>query len=50
MTMAKKSLRIITIAAKPDNDEFYRIAKITGAGMIGVGLLGLAISFAFEYL
>lgn len=46
----KKSLRIITIAKKPDNDEFYKIAKITGAGMIGIGLLGLIISFAFGYL
>lgn len=45
-----KALRIITIAKKPDNDEFSKIAKITGAGIIGMGLIGLLIAFAFSYL
>ncbi|VVB98470.1 Protein translocase subunit SecE [uncultured archaeon] len=46
----KKGLRIITIARKPDSDEFAKIAKITGAGIVGMGLIGLLIAFAFSYL
>lgn len=46
----KKSFRIITIAKKPDNEEFAKIAKITGAGMAAIGILGLLISFVFRYI
>lgn len=46
----KKALRIIAIARKPDNDEFSKIAKITGAGMAGMGVIGLIISFVFKYV
>jgi protein transport protein SEC61 subunit gamma and related proteins len=46
----KKMIRIVTIARKPGNDEFAKIAKITGAGIIGMGLIGLLIAFAFSYL
>lgn len=46
----KKAMRIITVAKKPDNEEFSKIAKITGAGMAGIGLTGLVISLIFGYI
>ncbi|MFA5077030.1 MAG: protein translocase SEC61 complex subunit gamma [Candidatus Micrarchaeia archaeon] len=46
----KKSIRIITIAKKPDDDEFWKIAKITGAGIVAVGLAGAIVSFAFRFI
>lgn len=45
-----KMLRIITIAKKPDSDEFARIAKITAVGIVGIGLLGALISFVFRFI
>lgn len=47
---AGKALRIVTIARKPDREEFERIAKITGAGMLGIGLIGALILLAFKYI
>ncbi len=46
----KKAFRIIAIAKKPDNEEFSKIAKITGAEMIGIGIIGFIILLIFEYL
>ncbi|MEW6528552.1 MAG: protein translocase SEC61 complex subunit gamma [Candidatus Micrarchaeota archaeon] len=46
----KKALRIITIAKKPDNEEFLKIAKITSIGMIIIGVIGFIILLIFEYL
>lgn len=48
--IVKKGLRIIAIARKPDNEEFSKIARITGAGMVGMGVIGLVIAFIFGYL
>lgn len=50
LEIISKSLRIIAVARKPDSEEFSKIAKITGAGMAGMGLLGLLIAFAFGYI
>ncbi len=50
LEIIKKSLRILTIARKPDSDEFSQIAKITGAGIVAIGVIGLVISFIFRYL
>lgn len=46
----KKAKKIFSIATKPTNQDFLKIAKITGAGMVAIGLVGLAIAFIFRYL
>lgn len=46
----ERVIRIISIARKPTDEEFVKIAKITGAGMIGIGLVGSAISFISGFL
>ncbi len=45
-----KAKRILSVARKPDNEEFSKIAKITGAGMAIMGLIGLVMSFIFRYI
>ncbi|MBU0585897.1 protein translocase SEC61 complex subunit gamma [Candidatus Micrarchaeota archaeon] len=45
-----KYLKILRVAKKPDNEEFSKIAKITAAGMIGIGLIGVGISFVFGFI
>ncbi len=34
--------RVLKIATKPDREEFEMSAKVTGAGMIIIGLIGFA--------
>ena len=34
--------RVLKIASKPDREEFEMSAKITGAGMIIIGIIGFA--------
>ncbi len=48
--IVKKALRIIAVARKPDKEEFSKIARITGAGMAGIGIIGFLIAFIFRYL
>lgn len=50
LDIIKKARRIITIARKPDNDEFTKIAKITGMGMAAIGILGFIISVIFSLI
>ena len=45
-----KSIRILSVSKKPDEEEFSKIAKITGAGMVAIGLIGIIISLVFEYI
>ena len=39
-----ESARVLRLAKKPKQEEFVMIAKITGAGMIIIGLLGTIIT------
>jgi protein transport protein SEC61 subunit gamma-like protein len=41
----KECRRVLLVASRPRKKEFERIVKITGAGIIVIGLLGLLISF-----
>ncbi len=50
LEMISKAQRVVAAAKKPDNEEFSRIAKITGAGMVAMGAIGLAVSFIFKYV
>ena len=35
--------RTIEVSRKPDKDEFFNAAKITGAGMLLIGAIGFVI-------
>ena len=39
----KQYRRVISIARKPDKDEFKSSAKITGAGILLLGFIGFVI-------
>ncbi|MCJ7429520.1 MAG: protein translocase SEC61 complex subunit gamma [Candidatus Nanohaloarchaeota archaeon QJJ-5] len=36
----KEYHRVLKVTKKPDRDEFFMSAKITGLGIIAVGLIG----------
>ena len=35
--------RVISVARKPDKDEFTKAVKITGSGILTIGLIGFLI-------
>ena len=41
----KQSMRVMNVATLPRKKEFDKIVKITGIGMIIVGLVGVILSF-----
>lgn len=41
----KECRRVLYVATRPRRKEFEKIVKITGLGIILVGLLGVLISF-----
>ena len=41
----KQSIRVMNVATRPRQKEFDKIVKITGIGMIIVGLIGVILSF-----
>ncbi len=42
--LVKRCIRIIYISRKPTTAEFYKVAKVTAAGMLLFGLTGFVIS------
>lgn len=42
----KESRRVFRLAKKPGREEFNKIAKITGVGIIIIGLIGFTIKIA----
>jgi protein transport protein SEC61 subunit gamma-like protein len=46
----QKSLRVLRVSYKPTSDEFYTTLKITGLGMILIGLIGYVIAILFDFL
>lgn len=41
----RESARVLHVATRPRRKEFEKIVKITGLGIIVVGLIGVIISF-----
>jgi protein transport protein SEC61 subunit gamma-like protein len=41
----RQSVRVMNVATRPRQKEFDKIVKITGIGMILVGLSGVLLSF-----
>lgn len=42
--LVKRCIRIIFISRKPTNAEYYKVAKVTAAGMLLFGATGFIIS------
>ena len=42
--------RVLKIARKPDKSEFSLASKVTGAGMLLIGLLGFIVFAIYEIL
>jgi len=41
--------RLFQVARKPDRDEYFQVAKITGLGIILIGMLGFIIMFVASF-
>ena len=46
----QKCRRVLLVSSKPDKEEFKLSAKITGIGMIIIGLIGFALFMLFKLL
>jgi protein transport protein SEC61 subunit gamma-like protein len=46
----KEWKRVLKITSKPDREEFEMSAKVTGAGIIVIGIVGFLIYAAFRFL
>ncbi|MEW6222662.1 MAG: protein translocase SEC61 complex subunit gamma [Candidatus Hadarchaeota archaeon] len=42
--------RMFRIARKPGEDEYFKVAKITGLGILLIGFLGFAVMLVAFYL
>ena len=43
MSFINEAIRVIKLTRKPRKDEFIMISKITGLGMILIGIMGVVI-------
>lgn len=50
MQYLREVIRVLNVASRPKRKEFEKIVKITGLGIIAVGLLGVALSFLINLL
>jgi protein transport protein SEC61 subunit gamma-like protein len=46
----KQFRRVLYISRRPDRDEFMNVAKITGIGIIIVGVIGFVISLIAQLI
>ncbi|WP_435361098.1 protein translocase SEC61 complex subunit gamma [Haloarchaeobius sp. DFWS5] len=43
-------VRVLKMASTPSWEEFSQIAKIAGAGILFVGLMGFTIAFIMQFI
>lgn len=46
----QKAMRVLRVSYRPTTDEFYTTIKITGLGMVLIGLVGYVITIIFGFL
>lgn len=46
----QKAMRVLRVSYRPTSDEFYTTLKITGLGMVLIGLVGYALAIIFSFL
>lgn len=42
--------RVLLVSTKPDKDEFKQSVKITGMGIVVIGLVGFAVFMAIQLI
>ena len=47
---ARQCVRVMNVASLPKRKDFEKIVKITGLGMLLVGLIGVVLSFIFSLI
>lgn len=50
ISFIKQCKRVLRVSKKPDRFEFTNVAKITGIGVIIIGVIGFAVSIATQLL
>ncbi|NYZ76157.1 protein translocase SEC61 complex subunit gamma [Candidatus Micrarchaeota archaeon] len=46
----QKALRVLRVSYRPTSDEFYTTLKITGLGMVLIGVIGYVLTIIFGFL
>ncbi len=46
----KQCRRVLTISKKPDREEFQNVAKITGIGILIIGVIGFILTLAAQLI
>ncbi len=44
ISFLKLNQRVLQVAKRPDREEYYNVARITGLGVIVIGVIGFIIS------
>jgi protein transport protein SEC61 subunit gamma-like protein len=42
--------RVLLVSSKPDKEEFKQSAKITGMGIVIIGIIGFLVFMAFQLM
>jgi len=46
----KQCQRVLKVSRKPDREEFMNVAKVTGIGIILIGVIGFVISIVGQLI
>lgn len=46
----RECIRVLNVASRPRRKDFEKIVKMTGIGIIIVGLIGVVISFILSFI
>lgn len=49
-TFSKECWRVLKVTKKPNNQEFKTIIKISGIGVIAIGMIGFLVHLAKQLL
>ncbi len=48
ISFIKLNQRVLQVAKRPDRDEYYNVARITGLGVIIIGVIGFIVSIVAQ--
>ncbi|MEM3556099.1 MAG: protein translocase SEC61 complex subunit gamma [Candidatus Micrarchaeia archaeon] len=46
----QKALRVLRVCYRPTQEDFYTTLKVTGLGMVAIGVVGYVITLIFQLL
>lgn len=49
ISFIKLNQRVLQVAKRPDREEYYNVARITGLGIIVIGVIGFIISIIAQF-